>query len=141
MATLAESLISSTSRPLTLRMRPDLNARRHRYHGRTFWVVKEPVGLNYFRFHDEEFAILCMLDGRSSLDDIKEEFETQFTPQKITFHDLLQFVGMLHRSGLVISEQPLTSHVGGGIDSVDDALGWDAWARSEAHGIAVAVER
>ena len=69
MATLAESLISSTSRPLTLRMRPDLNARRHRYHGRTFWVVKEPVGLNYFRFHDEEFAILCMLDGRSSLDD------------------------------------------------------------------------
>jgi len=52
--------------------------RRHRYHGRTFWVVKEPVGLNYFRFHDEEFAILCMLDGRSSLDDIKEEFETQF---------------------------------------------------------------
>src|SRR6185503_6152510 len=104
MATLAESLISATSRPLTLRMRPDLNARRHRYHGRTFWVVKEPVGLNYFRFHDEEFAILCMLDGRSSLDDIKEEFETQFTPQKITFHDLLQFVGMLHRSGLVISE-------------------------------------
>jgi putative peptide zinc metalloprotease protein len=104
MATLAESLISSTSRPLTLRMRPDLNARRHRYHGRTFWVVKEPVGLNYFRFHDEEFAILCMLDGRSSLDDIKDEFETQFSPQKITYHDLLQFVGMLHRSGLVISE-------------------------------------
>ena len=72
MATLAESLISSTSRPLTLRMRPDLEARRHRYHGRTFWVVKEPVGLNYFRFHDEEYAILCMLDGRSSLEEIKD---------------------------------------------------------------------
>jgi putative peptide zinc metalloprotease protein len=91
-------------------MRPDLNARRHRYHGRTFWVVKEPVGLNYFRFHDEEFAILCMLDGRSSLDDIKEEFETQFTPQKITYHDMLQFVGMLHRSGLVISESTGQGH-------------------------------
>ena len=63
MTTLAESLISSTSRPLTLRMRPDLSARRHRYHGRTFWVVKEPVGLNYFRFHEEEYAILGMLDG------------------------------------------------------------------------------
>jgi len=104
MATLAESLISSTSRPLTLRMRPDLSARRHRYHGRTFWVVKEPVGLNYFRFHEEEYAILCMLDGCSSLDEIKEQFERDFTPQKITFQDLLQFVGMLHRSGLVISE-------------------------------------
>jgi putative peptide zinc metalloprotease protein len=104
MTTLAESLISSTSRPLTLRMRPDLTARRHRYHGRTFWVVKEPVGLNYFRFHEEEYAILCMLDGRTSLEDIKEQFEVQFAPQKITYHDLLQFVGMLHRSGLVITD-------------------------------------
>src|SRR5262245_50195600 len=92
MTTLAESLISSTSRPLTLRMRPDLSARMHRYHGRTFWVVKEPVGLNYFRFHEEEFAILGMLDGMTSLDDIKEQFEVQFAPQKITYHDLLQFV-------------------------------------------------
>ena len=104
MATLAESLVSSTSRPLLLRARPDLTARRHRYHGRTFWVVKEPVGLNYFRFHEEEYAILQMLDGRTSLEEIKEQFEQQFQPQKITYHDLLQFVGMLHRSGLVISE-------------------------------------
>ena len=104
MATLAESLVSSTSRPLLLRARPDLTARRHRYHGRTFWVIKEPVGLNYFRFHEEEYAILQMLDGRTSLEEIKEQFEQQFQPQKITYHDLLQFVGMLHRSGLVISE-------------------------------------
>ena len=104
MATLAESLISSTSRPLTLRMRPDLSSKQQRYHSRTYWVVKEPVGLNYFRFHEEEYAILCMLDGQSSLEDIKERFETEFTPQKITFQDLQQFVGMLHRSGLVISE-------------------------------------
>lgn len=106
MATLADSLISATSRPLLLRMRPDLTARRHKYHGTVFWVVKEPVGLNYFRFHEEEYEILCMLDGHSSLDEIKEEFETRFAPQKITYHDLLQFVGMLHRSGLVISEAP-----------------------------------
>src|SRR6185436_937211 len=104
MATLAESLISSTSRPLTLRMRPDLSARRHRYHGRVFWVVKEPVGLNYFRFHEEEYAILQMLDGKTSLDEIKEQFESEFTPQKINFQDLQQFIGMLHRSGLVISD-------------------------------------
>lgn len=106
MATLAESLVSSTSRPLLLRMRPDLEARRHRYRGQAFWVVKEPVGLNYFRFHEEEYAILGMLDGLTSLETIKEQFESQFAPQKITYTDLLQFVGMLHRSGLVISESP-----------------------------------
>jgi putative peptide zinc metalloprotease protein len=104
MATLAESLVSTTSRKLALRMRPDLLVRKHRYHGEGYWVVKEPVGLNYFRFHEEEFAILEMLDGESSLDSIKERFEADFAPQKLTYQDLQQFIGMLHRSGLVISE-------------------------------------
>jgi putative peptide zinc metalloprotease protein len=85
-------------------MRPDLSARRQRYHGDSYWVVKEPVGLNYFRFHEEEFAILQMLDGHTSLEEIKERFEGEYTPQKITYQDLQQFIGMLHRSGLVISE-------------------------------------
>lgn len=104
MITLAQSLVSSTSRPVKLRIRPDLEARRHKYQGRSYWVVKEPVGLNYFRFHEEEYAILQMLDGLTSLEQIKEKFEDEFTPQKITFQDLQQFIGMLHRSGLVISE-------------------------------------
>ena len=106
MATLADSLVSSASRPLALRMRPDLTARQQRYQGRTYWVVKEPVGLNYYRFHEEEYAILCMLDGHTSLEQIKEEFEQRFTPQKVTYQDLQQFIGMLHRSGLVISNAP-----------------------------------
>lgn len=104
MATLADSLVSSASRPLALRMRPDLTARRQRYHGQAYWVVKEPIGLNYYRFHEEEYALLCMLDGRISLEAIKERFEQEFMPQKITYHDLQQFVGMLHRSGLVVAD-------------------------------------
>lgn len=104
MTTLAESLINSASRPVRLRMRPDLSARQHRYHGKIFWVIKEPVGLNYFRFHEEEYAILQMIDGHTSLDEMKEQFESEFTPQKITYQDLQQFIGMLHRSGLLISD-------------------------------------
>jgi putative peptide zinc metalloprotease protein len=104
MATLADSLVSATSRPLKLRMRADLTVRSHRYHGQLFWIVKEPIALNYFRFHEEEFAVLKMLDGNTSLDTIKEEFERRFAPQKITFGDLQQFVGMLHRNGLVVSQ-------------------------------------
>ena len=106
MATLAESLVSSSSRALTVRKRPDLTASRHRYQGTGYWVVKEPVGLQYFRFHDEEYYILNMLDGHVSLQQIKDGFEQRFAPQKITFGDLQQFIGMLHRSGLVISNSP-----------------------------------
>ncbi|GAG03455.1 unnamed protein product, partial [marine sediment metagenome] len=56
--------------------------------------------------HDEEFYILNMLDGHVSLQQIKDGFERRFAPQKITFGDLQQFIGMLHRSGLVISNSP-----------------------------------
>ena len=103
MPTLADSMVSSVSRAIALRMRPDLSARRQRYHGRAYWVVKEPVGLNYFRFHEEEYEILCMLDGRASMADVKERFEELFPPQKVTYQDLQHFVGTLHRSGLVTS--------------------------------------
>lgn len=106
MATLRDSLVSSSARKLPIRKRADLSARRQRYHGQSYWVVKEPVGLNYFRFHEEEYAILQMLDGEASLDDIKERFEAQFPPQKITLEELQQFLGMLHRSGLVVVGVP-----------------------------------
>lgn len=104
MTTMADSLVNSAMRPLRLRRRPDLVSKKQRYHGRVYWVVKEPVGLNYFRFHEEEFAILGMLDGKTSLQQIKERFQAEFAPQRITLQDLQQFVGMLHRSGLVISD-------------------------------------
>ena len=106
MATLADSLVSTSSRVLPVRRRPDLDAKRQQYLGQSYWIVKEPVGLNYFRFQDEEFYILQQLDGTVSLDDIKHRFEAEFPPQKITLEELQQFLGMLHRSGLVIAGVP-----------------------------------
>ncbi|MBN2022184.1 MAG: hemolysin D [Pirellulales bacterium] len=106
MATLSDSLVSSSARRLAIRKRPDLSARRQHYLGRTYWVVKEPVGLNYFRFQEEEYALLQKLDGHTSLDELKEWFEAEFPPQKITLEELQQFIGMLHRSGLVIADVP-----------------------------------
>ncbi len=103
MVTLADSLVSSSARVLPVRMRPDLTALQQRYQGQLYWVVKEPVGLHYFRFQEEEYSILQMLDGETSLDQIKIEFERRFPPQKITVEELGNFVGMLHRNGLVIS--------------------------------------
>ncbi|MFN5853164.1 MAG: hemolysin D, partial [Pirellulaceae bacterium] len=77
MTTMADSLVNSAMRPVRVRRRPDLESRRHKYGGKSFWVVKEPVGLNYFRFHEEEFAILNMLDGKTSLQEMKDRFQSQ----------------------------------------------------------------
>lgn len=103
MVSLRDSLLSSSARILPIRKRPDLVAQRQNYLGRTYWVIKDPLGLNYYRFQEEEYAILQMLDGRTSLDEIKERFEEDFPPQKITLEELQQFLGMLHRSGLVVA--------------------------------------
>lgn len=104
MAQLSTSIVSSSSRKLSIRARPDLKARRQRYQGRIYWVVKDPVGLQYFRFEEEEFAVLQMLDGQSSLEEIAERFEREFPPQTIRVEELQNFIGMLHRSGLVLSD-------------------------------------
>ncbi len=104
--TLSDSLVSSSARAMPLRKRNDLSAKRQRYLGRSYWIVKDPVGLNYFRFQDEEYAILEMLDGQTSLDEIKDRFEAEFPPQKITLEELQQFLGQLHRSGLIVVGVP-----------------------------------
>ncbi|MCE9556494.1 MAG: biotin/lipoyl-binding protein [Planctomycetes bacterium] len=106
MVTLTSSLVSSSARPLKVRMRPDLAVSQLSYQGQTAWVVKDPVGLKYFRFREEEFAILEMLDGGVSLDELKDLYEARFPPQKLTLDEIARFVGTLHQSGLVLSQVP-----------------------------------
>ena len=93
-------------RPLALRMRADLDIRRQSYQGTTSWVVKDPLALRYFRFREEEFAVLGWLDGARSLQQIQREFEQRFLPQRMDLHELWQFIATLHQSGLVIAEAP-----------------------------------
>ena len=87
-------------------MRADLSAVQQSYQGRDYWVVKDPLTLKYFRFEEEEFRLLKMLDGETSPDQIKRRFDYDFAPQKITMQELYQFVGMLFRSALLVSDSP-----------------------------------
>ena len=91
-------------RCLLLRKRADLSVERHRYLGREYWVVKDPVAQKYYRFEEEEFALLEMLDGETSLEELQVRFERRFAPQRITLAELHQLVGMLHRSCLAVSD-------------------------------------
>ena len=64
----ADAFRSSTTRPVNLRRRGDLDVTRQVYQGQAWWVVKDPIALHYFRFRPEEYALLDMLDGRRSLE-------------------------------------------------------------------------
>jgi putative peptide zinc metalloprotease protein len=106
MSTAADAFRSSTTRPVGLRRRGDLVATRQSYQGQTWWVVKDPISLAYFRFRPEEYALLDMLDGQASLETLKARFEERFPPRRITLEELARFVATLHRSGLVIGDRP-----------------------------------
>ncbi len=110
MASLADSLVSSAERVLTVYARNDLEAKRATYLGRAFWIVKDPIGLKYYRFQDEEYFILESLDGTKSLETIKEEFEAKFPPQKITLEEIQSFVGQLHQCSLIVAGVPDQGH-------------------------------
>lgn len=85
-------------------MRADLIAKRQSYEGRDCWVVKDPIAVKYFRFEDEEYRLLQMVDGRTSPDQIKRQFEAMFPPQKLDLQELFQLVGMLYRNSLLVSD-------------------------------------
>ena len=89
-----------------LRYRGDLVTNRQVYQGQAWYVVKDPIGLSYYRFRPEEYALLEMLDGEASLEDLKDNFEARFPPRRITVDEVSRFVSTLHRSGLVIGDRP-----------------------------------
>jgi putative peptide zinc metalloprotease protein len=101
----AEAFRASTTRPVGLRRRGDLIVNRQVYQGQAWWVVKDPIALAYYRFRPEEYALLDMLDGLTSLDTLKDQFEARFPPRRITVEELSRFVATLHRSGLVIGDR------------------------------------
>ena len=103
MVTFADAIISSSSRPLAVRKRVDLICQQHRYQGRISWVIKEPVGLKYTRLLEAEYFILDTLNGRHSLDEIVAQFNERFAPETLTLPELQQFIGRMHREGLVTS--------------------------------------
>jgi len=102
----ADAPTSTATRPVALRMRPDLVVRPQQAGSRRYWVVKDPVSLEYFHLRDEEHAIMQMLDGQTSPAEIKRRFEQTFAPLQISPEQIQAFLGHLHRSGLLLAEAP-----------------------------------
>lgn len=91
---------------LRVKLRPDLIVQPQFYEGMTHYVVKDPIGLKYFRFKIEEYFLLQQLDGQNTLQDVKRLFERKYRPQTITVDDLIRFTSQLHEAGLIQVDSP-----------------------------------
>ena len=94
------SLSPGLAEKLRVRVRPDLVVRRQVYEGRTHYVVKDPVGLRYFRFKEEEYFLVESLDGKRRLEEVREDYEREFRPQKIEIEELARFASQLTQAGI-----------------------------------------
>src|SRR5215213_8558305 len=89
-----------------LRVRPDLQTFEQKYEGKTFHVVKDPVCLRYYRFSKQEYFVFRLFDGKHTMEEVQEAFETEFTPMRLELADLEGFARQLVTAGLVQNEQP-----------------------------------
>jgi putative peptide zinc metalloprotease protein len=89
-----------------LRLRRDLMVESQRYEGRTFYVVKDPVSLRYYRLKDNEHFLLQYLDGRRTLEEAQKAYEKHFRPDRLKLEDLEAFGQQLIKAGLAQNDSP-----------------------------------
>ncbi|MGB7325616.1 MAG: hemolysin D, partial [Rubripirellula sp.] len=95
--------IDSATLPIRMRYRPDLSFRTHRYLGETYWVIKDPLSVRFYRLTEEEYLILKLLDGKVSLVEIQRRLSERFPHKSIQPKQIQMMLGSLHRSGLTLS--------------------------------------
>src|ERR1700736_920555 len=89
-----------------LRVRGDLGVTPQKYEGRTYYVIKDPVSLRYYRFKEQEYFLLNLMNGENTNDQAQKKFEERFRPDRLTLEDLEHFSQQLLTAGLVQNESP-----------------------------------
>ena len=104
MASVNPAMLSSDQRAMRIKMRGDLVISEGQYQGETCWIVKDPIGLKYYRLRKFEIRILNMLNGNTSLRLIKETLEGENPEREFRIQEIENLIGTFHKQGLIISE-------------------------------------
>src|ERR1700733_10937681 len=91
---------------LKIRLRRDLAIDPQKYEGKTFFVVKDPVSLRYYRLKENEHFLLDYLNGSSTLEDAQKAYEEHYRPERLKLEDLEAFAQQLIKAGLAQNESP-----------------------------------
>jgi putative peptide zinc metalloprotease protein len=76
------------------------------YDGEPYWLLKDPLALEYHRLHPAQYAIFKLLDGERSLEQLQAAYLREFPAQRIALHELQSLLADFHAQGLVISDRP-----------------------------------
>jgi putative peptide zinc metalloprotease protein len=68
-------------------LRTDLIVTRQIFESRTYYVVKDPVSLQYFRMTAEDYFLATLFDGKRTLGRIREDYVRQFPHLRLQYSD------------------------------------------------------
>jgi putative peptide zinc metalloprotease protein len=91
---------------LKIRLRRDIDVQPAKYEGRTYYVVKDPVSLRYYRLKDNEHFLLQFMDGKHTLEDAQKSYEKHYRPDRLKLEDLEGFAQQLITAGLAQNDSP-----------------------------------
>lgn len=86
-----------------LKQRPNLEITAQVEQGRSRYVVKDPVALRYYQLEETQHFILTHMDGSRTLEEVRQAYESQFRPQRLTLEEVESFAGHLLQCGLIES--------------------------------------
>ncbi len=66
-------------------LRQDLIVGRQIYEGRSFYVIKDPISLQYFRMTAEDYYLASLFDGRRTFGRIRDLFSEQFPHVRLEY--------------------------------------------------------
>ena len=98
---------SLTRQPLPVRRRADLVVVETTHRNESAFVVKDPIAMKYHRLRPDEYFVLCHLDGKHSLDSIRDAYEQRYAPEKVKPAELNQLLFRFHQFGMTVSDAAL----------------------------------
>src|SRR5947209_15681326 len=91
---------------LRLQTRPNLKITLQNGGGDPCFVLKDPVTLRYFHLDQTQRYLIGMMDGTSTLDEIRRAYEAKHRPHRMPLEELEAFARQLLEGGLVVNEAP-----------------------------------
>jgi putative peptide zinc metalloprotease protein len=88
MAMAAASAPSSQGESIVIPpLRADLIVIKQFYEGRTYYVVKDPISLQYFRLTDEDYFLATLFDGRRTMRQVRTAYVDRFPHLRLDFSE------------------------------------------------------
>ncbi|WP_428387899.1 efflux RND transporter periplasmic adaptor subunit [Mucisphaera sp.] len=104
-ASLAQSLASGQPQgpePPLPAARADLIISPQLYHGESVYVVKDPVGLTYYRLRPAEYYVLRQLNGHNNAEEVAKLTAHKFPDHTLSPEEVKAFVHQLMGAGLLL---------------------------------------